>query len=81
MASTGNMAASVSAYASVAGLTCYVLVPEGTAIGKLAQALSYGARLLQVRGTYNDAARLTEEMSERYGFYLAGDYAFRAEGQ
>jgi threonine synthase len=81
VASTGNMAASVAAYASVAELTCYVLVPEGTAIGKLAQALSYGARLLQVRGTYNDAARLTEEMSERHGFYLAGDYAFRVEGQ
>ena len=81
VASTGNMAASVAAYASVAGLTCYVLVPEGTAIGKLAQALSYGARLLQVRGTYTDAARLTEEMSERHGFYLAGDYAFRVEGQ
>ena len=81
VASTGNMAASVAAYASVAGLTCYVLVPEGTAIGKLAQALSYGARLMQVRGTYSDAARLTEEMSERHGFYLAGDYAFRVEGQ
>ncbi len=63
VASTGNMAASVAAYASVAELPCYVLVPEGTAIGKLAQALSYGARLLQVRGTYSDAARLTEEMS------------------
>jgi threonine synthase len=81
VASTGNMAASVAAYASLAGLPCYVLVPEGTAIGKMAQALSYGARLLQVRGTYNDAARLTEEMSERHGFYLAGDYAFRVEGQ
>ncbi|MBI3988063.1 MAG: threonine synthase [candidate division NC10 bacterium] len=81
VASTGNMAASVAAYASIAGLPCYVLVPEGTAIGKLSQALSYGARLLQVRGTYNDAARLTEAMSEKYGFYLAGDYAFRVEGQ
>ena len=81
VASTGNMAASVSAYASAATLPCYVLVPEGTAIGKLAQALSYGARLLQVRGTYTDAARLTEEMSRRHGFYLAGDYAFRVEGQ
>ncbi|HSB72264.1 MAG TPA: threonine synthase [Candidatus Methylomirabilis sp.] len=81
VASTGNMAASVAAYASVAGLPCYVLVPEGTAIGKMAQALSYGARMLQVRGTYTDASRLTEEMSERHGFYLAGDYAFRVEGQ
>ncbi|MFQ5532625.1 MAG: threonine synthase, partial [Candidatus Methylomirabilales bacterium] len=81
VASTGNMAASVAAYASIAMLPCYVLVPEGTAIGKMAQALSYGARVLQIRGTYNDAFRLTEEMSERYNFYLAGDYAFRAEGQ
>jgi threonine synthase len=81
VASTGNMAASVAAYSSIAMLPCYVLVPEGTAIGKMAQALSYGARLLQVRGTYSDAFRLTEEMSERYGFYLAGDYAFRVEGQ
>src|SRR5574341_1980187 len=81
VASTGNMAASVSAYSSSAGLPCYVLVPEGTAIGKLAQALSYGARLLQVRGTYTDAARLTETMAARHGFYLAGDYAFRVEGQ
>ncbi|MBI3002625.1 MAG: threonine synthase, partial [candidate division NC10 bacterium] len=81
VASTGNMAGSVAAYASIAAITCYVLVPEGTAIGKMAQALSYGARLLQVRGTYTDAARLTEEMSREYGFYLAGDYAFRVEGQ
>ncbi len=81
VASTGNMAASVAAYASIAGLPCYVLVPEGTAIGKMAQALSYGARLIQVRGTYTDAARLAEEVSDRHGFYLAGDYAFRVEGQ
>ena len=81
VASTGNMAASVAAYAAVAEVPCYVLIPEGIALGKLAQALSYGARLLQVRGTYNDAARLTEEMSKRHGFYLAGDYAFRVEGQ
>ncbi len=81
VASTGNMAASVAAYATIAMMPCYVLVPEGTAIGKMAQALSYGARVLQVRGTYNDAFGLTEEMSQRYNFYLAGDYAFRVEGQ
>ena len=81
VASTGNMAGSVAAYASIAGLPCYVVVPEGTPIGKMAQALSYGARVLQVRGTYDDAARLAEQMSQRYKFYLAGDYAFRVEGQ
>ncbi len=81
VASTGNMAASVSAYASISGLPCYVLVPEGTPIGKLSQTLAYGARVLQIRGTYGDAAKLTEQMAEDHGFYLAGDYAFRAEGQ
>lgn len=80
-ASTGNMAASVSAYCSIAKIPCYVLVPEGTPIGKLAQTLSYGARIIQVRGTYSECATLAEQMAEKYGFYLAGDYAFRAEGQ
>lgn len=81
VASTGNMAGSVAAYASIAGLPCYVAVPEGTPIGKMSQALSYGARVLQIRGTYNDAASIAEQMSQRYRFYLAGDYAFRIEGQ
>ncbi len=81
LASTGNMAASVSAYCSLAKIPCYVLVPEGTPIGKLAQTLSYGARIIQVRGTYSDCARLAVEMSEKHGFYLAGDYVFRLEGQ
>ncbi|NJD69353.1 MAG: threonine synthase [Candidatus Methylomirabilota bacterium] len=81
VASTGNMAGSVAAYASIANLPCYVAVPEGTPIGKMAQSLSYGARVLQIRGTYNDAASIAEQMSRRYGYYLAGDYAFRVEGQ
>ncbi|MFH1127585.1 MAG: threonine synthase [archaeon] len=80
-ASTGNMAASVSAFASKAGLPCYVIVPEGTPIGKLAQTLSYGAKLIQIRGTYADAVRLVINLSKRHDFYLCGDYAFRAEGQ
>lgn len=81
LASTGNMAASVSAYCTLAKIPCYVLVPEGTPIGKLAQTLSYGARIIQVRGTYSDCAKLAAEMSKKYGFYLAGDYVFRVEGQ
>lgn len=80
-ASTGNMAASVSAYAALCGLPCYVLIPEGTPLGKLAQTLSYGARVLQIRGTYGDCCRLSEEMAAKYRYYLAGDYAFRGEGQ
>ncbi|MBI5753717.1 threonine synthase [Candidatus Peregrinibacteria bacterium] len=80
-ASTGNMAASVSAYCTLAKIPCYVLVPEGTPIGKLAQTLSYGARIIQVRATYSECATLAEKMAKKYGFYLAGDYAFRLEGQ
>ena len=81
LASTGNMAASVAAYCSIAKIPCYVLVPEGTPIGKLAQTLSYGARIIQVRGTYSDCAKLAEKMAHKHKFYLAGDYAFRLEGQ
>lgn len=81
LASTGNMAASVSAYCSIANLPCYVLVPEGTPIGKLAQTLSYGARIIQVRGDYSKCAKLAQEMAKKHGFYLAGDYVFRLEGQ
>lgn len=81
VASTGNMAASVSAYAAQAGFPCYVLVPEGTPVGKLAQTLSYGARVLQIRGTYDDCVRLVREMAHKHGYFLCGDYAFRREGQ
>ncbi len=81
VASTGNMAASVSAYASQIGVPCYVFIPEGTPQGKLAQAIAFGAKVIQVRGTYNDAQRLAEESAKKFGFFLCGDYAFRAEGQ
>jgi threonine synthase len=81
VASTGNMAASVSAYAAKAQIPCYVLIPDGVSIGKISQTLAYGARVIQVRGTYDDAARLTVDMTEKHGFYLAGDFAFRADGQ
>jgi len=67
-ASTGNMASSVSAYSAVANLPCYVFVPEGTPIGKLAQTLSYGGRVIQVRGTYADCVRLCEEASVKNNF-------------
>lgn len=81
LASTGNMAASCAAYASAAGIPCYVLVPEGTPVGKLAQTLTFGARVIQVRGSYSDCAKLAVQMSQRFGYYLAGDYTFRTEGQ
>lgn len=80
-ASSGNMAASVSAYCANANLPAYILVPQGTPIGKLSQTLAYGARIIQIRSSYDDAARLTKKISEKHNFYLAGDYAYRREGQ
>ncbi|MBI2617339.1 threonine synthase [Candidatus Gottesmanbacteria bacterium] len=81
VASTGNMAASVAAYSAQAGLSCFVFVPENTPRGKLAQSLSYGAKVIQVRGTYTEANTLAEKTAKTYGYYLAGDYVFRSEGQ
>jgi len=81
LASSGNMAASCAAYSAVAKIPCYVLVPEGTPIGKLAQTISYGARILQVRAPYSRCAELAVETAKKHNFYLAGDYVFRSEGQ
>ena len=81
VASSGNMAASVAAYASAAKLPCYVLVPEGTPIGKLAQTLAFGARVMQVRSDYSHCALLAGKIAQHFGYYLAGDFTFRTEGQ
>jgi threonine synthase len=81
VASTGNMAASCSCYAAAAQIPCFVFVPEDTPPSKLCQAISYGGRIVQVKGSYNDAAALAERVAAELGFYLAGDYAFRVEGQ
>ncbi len=66
-ASTGNTSASAAAYAARAGLACAVLVPHGKiAIGKLAQALVHGARLLQVDGNFDDCMKLVRKLAESY---------------
>ena len=66
-ASTGNTSASAAAYAARAGLTCAVLVPRGKiAIGKLAQALVHGARLLQVEGSFDDCLELARKLAAEY---------------
>ncbi len=66
-ASTGNTSASAAAYAARAGLACAVLVPHGKiAIGKLAQALVHGARLLQVDGNFDDCLKLVRKLAESY---------------
>ncbi len=81
LASTGNMAASCACYAAAANLPCFVIVPEDVSLSKLAQVISYGGKIIQVKGNYNDAATLAHQSAEKHGFYLAGDYAFRVEGQ
>jgi threonine synthase len=65
-ASTGNTSASAAAYAARAGITCAVLIPEGyIALGKLAQALIHGARVLQIRGNFDQALDLVRRLAER----------------
>jgi threonine synthase len=63
-ASTGNTSASAAAYAARAGMTCAVLVPRGKiALGKLAQALVHGARLIQVNGNFDDCLEVARKLA------------------
>jgi threonine synthase len=82
-ASTGNTAASAAAYAARAGLTGAVIVPEGKiATGKLAQALMHGARVVALRGNFDDALRLVRELAQRHPIALVNSVnPFRLEGQ
>ncbi len=82
-ASTGNTSASAAAYASRAGLTCAVLIPEGyIALGKLAQALIHGARVLQIRGNFDDAFCLVTALAEKAPVTVVNSVnKYRIEGQ
>ncbi len=82
-ASTGNTSASAAAYAVRAGMVCAVLVPDGKiAMGKLAQALVHGARLLQVEGNFDDCLTLARDLSELYPVALVNSVnPARIEGQ
>ncbi|HYU60590.1 MAG TPA: threonine synthase [Solirubrobacterales bacterium] len=82
-ASTGNTAASAAAYAARAGLRGAVIVPEGKiAIGKLAQALMHGARVVALRGNFDDALRLVRELAQRHPVELVNSVnPYRIEGQ
>ncbi len=82
-ASTGNTSASAAAYATKAGMTPVVLVPKGKiAMGKLAQAIAHGSKLLQVDGNFDDCLTLARELSEKYPVSLVNSVnPFRIEGQ
>jgi threonine synthase len=82
-ASTGNTSASAAAYAVKAGMVCAVLVPQGKiALGKMAQALVHGARLLQVDGNFDDCLELARKLAVDYPVALVNSVnPDRIEGQ
>ncbi len=82
-ASTGNTSASASAYAAKAGISAMVLIPEGKiAMGKLAQATIHGARVLQIKGNFDDAFKIVNQLVVKYPITLVNSInPFRLEGQ
>jgi threonine synthase len=83
-ASTGNTSASLAAYAARAGLKCTVLIPSGKiAYGKLAQAMIHGAKVLQVKGNFDQALEFVLKLAEKHkSIYLLNSInPFRIEGQ
>ncbi len=82
-ASTGNTSASAAAYAARAGLTCGVVIPEGKiALGKLAQALIHGAKVVQIRGNFDEALTVVRQLGEVDGVAVVNSInPFRIEGQ
>ena len=82
-ASTGNTSASAAAYATAAGMTCAVLVPDGRiAMGKLSQAVAHGAEILQVAGNFDDCLTIARKLAEAYPVELVNSVnPYRIEGQ
>lgn len=82
-ASTGNTSASMAAYAAMSGMKAVVFIPEGKiAFGKLAQAIAYGAKVIQIEGNFDDAMKLVQEVASELNMYLLNSInPFRIEGQ
>ncbi len=82
-ASTGNTSAAAAAYAMRGGMRCYVLIPDGyVALGKLAQALLYGAEVLAIKGNFDDALTIVRQMADNYPITLVNSVnPYRLEGQ
>src|SRR5690349_13348525 len=82
-ASTGNTSASAAAYAARAGVVCGVVIPEGhIALGKLAQALIHGARVVPIKGNFDDALRIVRALGERGNVTVVNSInPYRIEGQ
>lgn len=82
-ASTGNTSASAAAYAARAGIKCIVVIPEGKiALGKLAQAMMYGAEIISIEGNFDEALKMVRNISEEEPIALVNSVnPFRLEGQ
>ena len=82
-ASTGNTSAAAAAYASKGGLKSFVLIPEGyVAQGKLAQALTYGAEIISIKGNFDEALEIVQELSKKYPITLVNSVnPYRIQGQ
>jgi threonine synthase len=82
-ASTGNTSASAAAYAARAGMLAAVIIPDGhVALGKLAQALIHGAKVVSIHGSFDDALHVVRELGERGGVTVVNSInPFRIEGQ
>lgn len=81
VASTGNMAASVAAYACYFDIPCYIFVPEKTTDAKIAQATIFDANIIRLKGDFSTCQNVCIEFAKSGNYYLAGDYVFREEGQ
>lgn len=82
-ASTGNTSASAACYSARAGLRCVVIIPEGAiAVGKLSQALIHGAKVIAIKGNFDDALNLVREITKKYPITLVNSInPYRIEGQ
>lgn len=82
-ASTGNTSASAAAYGAKAGLKTYVLIPDGyIALGKLSQAMMYGAEIIAIQGNFDRALEVVREISDKYPITLVNSVnPYRIEGQ
>lgn len=82
-ASTGNTSASAAAYGAKAGLKTYVLIPDGyIALGKLSQAMMYGAEIIAIQGNFDRALEVVREISNKYPITLVNSVnPYRIEGQ
>lgn len=82
-ASTGNTSAAAAAYSAKAGLKCYVLIPDGyIALGKLSQAMLYGAEIIAIDGNFDEALEVVLELTDKFPITLVNSLnPYRIDGQ